>query len=219
MIKRTNRGFTLIEIMLVIIIIGCAAGIVILSIPGGPSPKIGFNLKNQTETLATTIQTLSDQAATEGRTIGLWINPHGYAFMVRDLTPADQPVDASSTSNDMDAKTVSQAQSNLDTPLNWDQQKWQPLASERIKTSTSFGNDATFSLSLEGMQLQDEENMLGRSSPQWFDTENHLKTQTPQILLLPSGEITPFLLTLTDSEGHSRQIKGNASGQISILIP
>ena len=30
------RGFTLIEIMLVIVIIGCAAGIVVLSIPVAP---------------------------------------------------------------------------------------------------------------------------------------------------------------------------------------
>lgn len=39
--RKNMRGFTLIEIMLVMVIIGCAAGIVILSIPGGPSPKNG----------------------------------------------------------------------------------------------------------------------------------------------------------------------------------
>lgn len=218
MIQRKHQGFTLIEILLVVIIIGCAAGIVILSIPGGPNPKIGFDLKRQTDALASTIQTLSDQAATEGRTIGLQVSAHGYAFMVRDLTPIPQS-NSTSSSDDMTEKQVQQAQSNLDAPLNWDQQKWQLLKSERIKTSQNFGDEATFGLSLEGMQLQDEDNMLGRSDPQWVDTENHVQSTTPQILLLPSGEITPFLLTLTDHNGHSRQIKGNASGQISILIP
>ena len=63
------------------------------------------------------------------------------------------------------------------------------------------------------MQLQDEDNRLGRSQPQWFDTENQLQAKTPQILLLPSGEITPFSLTLQEKESDGilfRQINGLA---------
>ena len=78
----------------------------------------------------------------------------------------------------------------------------------------------SLALTLDGMQLQDEENRLGRSQPQWFDTENQLEAQTPQILLLPSGEITPFSLTLQEQESDSglfRQIKGLENGQITVL--
>ena len=75
-------------------------------------------------------------------------------------------------------------------------------------------------LTLDGLQLQDEENRLGRSEPQWFDTENQLAAKTPQILLLPSGEITPFSLTLQEQGSDSpqfRQINGLENGQIDVL--
>ena len=86
--RKTMRGFTLIEIMLVIVIIGCATGIIVLSIPGGPSPKLGNDLAEESQQLAATIQVMSEQATQQGRTIGLHISDHGYQFMIRQQTTA-----------------------------------------------------------------------------------------------------------------------------------
>ena len=207
--QRTMRGFTLIEIMLVIVIIGCAAGIVVLSIPGGPNPKLGGGLSEESQQLAATIQVMSEQATQQGRTIGLHISEHGYQFMIRqENAPANE---------DNVTQTTSKA---LDTLLDWDHQSWQPYQSEKLRTAGEFDEQISLALTLDGLQLQDEENRLGRSEPQWFDTENQLTAKTPQILLLPSGEITPFSLTLQEQGSDSpqfRQINGLENGQIDVL--
>ena len=207
--QRTMRGFTLIEIMLVMVIIGCAAGIVVLSIPGGPNPKLGGGLSEESQQLAATIQVMSEQATQQGRTIGLHISEHGYQFMIRqENAPANE---------ENVTQTTSKA---LDTLLDWDHQSWQPYQSEKLRTAGEFDEQISLALTLDGLQLQDEENRLGRSEPQWFDTENQLAAKTPQILLLPSGEITPFSLTLQEQGSDSpqfRQINGLENGQIDVL--
>jgi len=207
--QRTMRGFTLIEIMLVMVIIGCAAGIVVLSIPGGPNPKLGSGLSEESQQLAATIQVMSEQATQQGRTIGLHISEHGYQFMVRQ--------ENASTNEESVTQTTSKA---LDTLIDWDHQSWQPYQSEKLRTAGEFDEQISLALTLDGLQLQDEENRLGRSEPQWFDTENQLTAKTPQILLLPSGEITPFSLTLQEQDGDNnqfRQINGLENGQIDVL--
>ncbi len=207
--RKTMRGFTLIEIMLVIVIIGCATGIIVLSIPGGPSPKLGNDLAEESQQLAATIQVMSEQATQQGRTIGLHISNHGYQFMIRQQTTA--------ANEDTVAQSTSQA---LDTLPDWDHQVWQPYTSEKLRTAGEFDEKVSLALTLDGLQLQEEENRLGRSNPQWFDTENQLEAKTPQILLLPSGEITPFSLTLEELGSNStlyRQIKGQENGQITVL--
>ena len=207
--QRTMRGFTLIEIMLVMVIIGCAAGIVVLSIPGGPNPKLGGGLSEESQQLAATIQVMSEQATQQGRTIGLHISEHGYQFMIRQ--------ENAPTNEENVTQTTSKA---LDTMIDWDHQSWQPYQSEKLRTAGEFDEQISLALTLDGLQLQDEENRLGRSEPQWFDTENQLTAKTPQILLLPSGEITPFSLTLQEQGGDStqfRQINGLENGQIDVL--
>lgn len=207
--QRTMRGFTLIEIMLVMVIIGCAAGIVVLSIPGGPNPKLGNDLSEESQQLAATIQVMSEQATQQGRTIGLHISEHGYQFMIRQ--------ENASTNEESVTQTTSKA---LDTMIDWDHQSWQPYQSEKLRTAGEFDEQISLALTLDGLQLQDEENRLGRSEPQWFDTENQLTAKTPQILLLPSGEITPFSLTLQEQGSDNnqfRQINGSENGQIDVL--
>jgi general secretion pathway protein H len=191
------------------VIIGCATGIIVLSIPGGPSPKLGNDLAEESQQLAATIQVMSEQATQQGRTIGLHISNHGYQFMIRQQTTA--------ANDDTVTQSTSQA---LDTLPDWDHQVWQPYTSEKLRTAGKFDEKVSLALTLDGLQLQEEENRLGRSNPQWFDTENQLEAKTPQILLLPSGEITPFSLTLEELGSNStlyRQIKGQENGQITVL--
>jgi len=206
--QRSMRGFTLIEIMLVMVIIGCTAGIVVLSIPGGPSPKFGSDLSETSQQLAATIQVMSEQATQQGRTIGLHISEHGYQFMVRtDAAPSN------------DNSETSTSTKSLDTAIDWDHQAWQPYQSEKLRTTGEFDEKVSLALTLDGLQLQDEDNHLGRSDPQWFDTDNQLAAKTPQIMLLPSGEMTPFSLTMQIHDNDNpqfRQINGQENGQLDV---
>ena len=73
--RRGARGFTLIEILLVIVIIGCAVGIVVLSLPGGPGQSASRDMGVEAERLRAAIQLAGEQAVMEGRIIGLRIEP------------------------------------------------------------------------------------------------------------------------------------------------
>ena len=208
MLKR-SRGFTLIEIMLVIVIIGCAAGIVVLSLPGMGSQGDG-DIKSLSERLGATLTQASEQAMLEGRTIGVWVDPQGYQFMVRQKKQA--------TDGELAANTLPVA--------DWDDQLWVAYEKEKFVTSGKFPEGCEVALELGGLALDPEENRLGMEKQDWFAQNQPLEERQPQILLLPGGEITPFHLTLTqaadpedDDEASAvyRQIRGDESGKIRVL--
>ncbi len=198
---RAARGFTLIEILLVIIIIGCAVGIVVLSLPGGPgSTSASRDLGVESQRLEAAIRLAGEQAVLEGRIIGLRIDPHAYQFMVRapqpegEATPADGGAD--------------------------EEWRWVAYAQERFPASRQFPDEVLLELELGGLALQSEESRLGRSQPDWFPGAGDDATAEPQIYLLPGGEMTPFQLTLSEPQseaGFYRQLRGEENGQVRQL--
>lgn len=198
-----SRGFTLIEIMLVIVIIGCAVGIVVLSIPGMPGSRSSRDMAAESEQLAAVVRLAAEQAVLEGRTLGLRIDPHGYRFLVRQPRAA--------------AETASQPQ-GADTMPNWDDLEWVPYRVERFPGEKTYGEDVELGLELGGLALESEEAHLGVSERNWLVAEP--EAPMPQILLLPGGEMTPFTLTITEGQGEQgfyRQIRGDETGQVNLL--
>ncbi len=212
-----SRGFTLIEIMLVVVIIGCAAGIVVLSLPGMGSQGDG-DIKSLSDRLGATLTQASEQAMLEGRTIGVWVDPQGYQFMVRQ-----KKAKASSTLGSDPDSADSELPANSLAVANWDDQIWVPYEKEKFITKGKFPEGAEVELELGGLALDPEENRLGMEKLEWFTQSQPLDEREPQILLLPGGEITPFQLTLKQvSEGDEaiesyRQIRGDESGKIRVL--
>ena len=212
-----SRGFTLIEIMLVVVIIGCAAGIVVLSLPGMGSQGDG-DIKSLSDRLGATLTQASEQSMLEGRTIGVWVDQQGYQFMVRQ-----KKAEASSTlGSDADSASSEQPANSL-AVANWDDQVWVPYEKEKFITKGAFPEGSEVELELGGLALDPEENRLGMEKQEWFTQSKPLEEREPQILLLPGGEITPFHLTLKQvTEGDEaietyRQIRGDESGKIRVL--
>lgn len=71
---KTN-GFTLIELMVVIFLIGLAAGAVVLTMPSS-----GSGVRQEAESLAARIAAARDQAVLQSRGMAVWLRPSGYGF-------------------------------------------------------------------------------------------------------------------------------------------
>ena len=76
-IRDSERGFTLVELMVVIVLIGLAsAAVVMMARPtGGP--------RDEAEQLAARIAAVRDQSILQSRTMAVWVRPSGYGFETR----------------------------------------------------------------------------------------------------------------------------------------
>ena len=72
---QTQRGMSLIEVLLVVFIIGLSASLVVLTLP----PRMSATMK-EAQTLASQIVAAQDQAILTGQPIGLVIERKAYAF-------------------------------------------------------------------------------------------------------------------------------------------
>lgn len=207
---RRNQGFTLIEIMLVMVIIGCALGIVVLSLPGMNGQGTA-DLKTQSEKLTATLAMASEQAMLEGRALGLRVTPQGYQFMVREAK---------------NAAVASAAQSTA-IPTAWDDQVWVPFKKDKFAAAGRFPDGTSMDLKLGGLSLDPEESQLGLQKQDWIAERQSQQSEEPQITILPGGEVTPFELTLSQAASDTKakdqktgpfaRITGDEDGQIRLL--
>lgn len=76
-VKPAN-GFTLVELMIVLFIIGLAGSAVILSVRSASG-----NVGSQADAFAARVAALRDRSITESRPFALWVRPSGYGFEER----------------------------------------------------------------------------------------------------------------------------------------
>ena len=87
------------------------------------------------------------------------------------------------------------------------------MTGDKILGQVQLPEEMTLTVELEGFSWRtdsDEKNEQGRDE----------KERTPQIYVFPGGELTPFMLTLSqqvDDEKYLRTVKGDEFGRLSLL--
>jgi len=76
---RNRDGFTLVELLMVVAILGLAAGAVVLAVPD-PRPAVGV----EAERFAARLSHARDEAVLSDRPVAVEVTPTGYAFSVFD---------------------------------------------------------------------------------------------------------------------------------------
>lgn len=177
-------GFTLVEILLVMAIIGMIAGSVALTLPSSsPSQRSPQDLA---VTLKEQLQYAREHAMVRQQPLGLHADDEGYRF------------------------------------LRWYDGQWQPLTVRGLQP-VRWSNTIQWQLEpIAGnlmVQEQAARTLLFQADDQQDENEQAEDRPQPQILILPSGEITAFSLALDDrnlTRADKRWLVAASAWQVTI---
>lgn len=186
MLKLRHAGFTLMEVMLVILLMGLAAAAVTMSI-GNSGPQQVLERTAQQFIAATEL--VLDETVLSGYFVGIVVEKTSYQFVY------------------------------------YKDSKWHPLEKDRILSEKQMDPGVTLNLVLDGLPLVQED----ETDESWFEepliepsAEDKKKHPEPQILLLPSGEMSAFELSFiakTDQGEIDVLVVGDALGRVTLGRP
>jgi len=157
-----SRGFTLLEVITVVIIIGVVISFATLSV----SQSDDHRVRDEVERIQHLLQLGSEEAVLNGKELALQINREGYLFVT----------------------------------LEGD--NWKPVENDDVLRQRKFPPLFTLDLSLWGKDM----NLNDKDKP-------------ARIMLLSSGEITPFQLVFKMDNGEVYQLHGNLVGKLTLYAP
>ncbi|QUJ67604.1 type II secretion system minor pseudopilin GspH [Photobacterium sp. GJ3] len=180
---RKAAGFTLIELMLVLVLLATSAVAVILTLP---APKDDA-LKEEAQRFHYLVQLLGEDAMLNGRDYGVRVDRKDYRFF--ELAP----------------------------------EGWQPLKDSRYFTEVSLPNELGMDVKIGSDAWQDDDRLFEPGSlfdEDLFAEEEDKQAKPPQIIVMASGEYTPFSVTF-DASGETDvwRVEADEVGQLHLLAP
>jgi general secretion pathway protein H len=202
-------GFTLLELMIVVLIIGIVIAGVVLSINFAGKDT---DLETESKRLVSLMNYTREQAELQTRQYGIFFGQHGYAFVVYDGRQG-----VWRTVNEDDALRQRTLPSGLDFKLVVDAR---PIVlKDSIDLPAGATADSGSSSKLHSRLLphtgsqsdSDSDSNSGSDS----DSDSEAKTFAPQVMLFSSGDLSSFKITLERaSAGRSITLDENRDGNI-----
>ncbi|MCD9467266.1 type II secretion system minor pseudopilin GspH [Photobacterium iliopiscarium] len=183
MMKR-NAGFTLIEIMLVLVLLATSAVAVVSTLPNNKRDEV----KEQALRFHHLAQLLGEDAMLNGVDYGIRIEPHQYHFL--KLT----------------------------------QNGWQPLDGVKFFTDVKLETGITTTVTIGGA-WKDKDRLFKSDSMFKNDdifkkSDQEQKQLPPQIVVMASGEYTPFTVSFeVDKQHQFWQVVADEVGNLVLLAP
>lgn len=180
--SRPPRGFTLVEILVVVVIMGVVSAMVLLSFGIADDQRA---LQQQARRLVTLIELTRDEATLQGRDFGLEVLRGGYRFVELD-------------------------------PL---REQWVEVIGDDLLRQRQLDEGMRFDLLLEDRRvtlrdsavnivMDDDDDQRGRDLTDDYE---------PHVLILSSGDISPFeLKILRDTDRSELTIRLTAGGEFEI---
>ena len=182
--RSVEAGFTLIEILVVLVIVGIIVAVALLSVGTLGDNR---NLETEARRLATLIQMANDDATIQGRDFGLEVMQRGYRFVEHD-------------------------------PL---LNQWFEVTDDDFMRERQLEEGSAFDLVIEEHRVLLEEEARETESededeyqqPNRDLTEDYL----PHVLILSSGDISPFELTIMrESDRAEVVVRVSAGGEVHV---
>lgn len=167
-LPRAQGGFTLLEVMLVLLLMGLTAGYVVFNAFGSdPSEQ----LEREVRRLQVVIDMASDFAVLNQQQLGIYFDTEARSYTFMQLDEEDN---------------------------------WLPIEGNKVYEPVTLSEPFYFTLALDDLPWQTENSLFDRelfdATLSVNDKEMNIGEEAPpppppQILILSSGEITPFSLT------------------------
>ena len=181
---KRNAGFTLIEIMLVLVLLATSAVAVVSTLPNNKRDEV----KEQALRFHHLAQLLGEDAMLNGVDYGIRIEPHQYHFL--KLT----------------------------------QNGWQPLDGVKFFTDVKLETGITTTVTIGGA-WKDKDRLFKSDSMFKNDdifkkSDQEQKQLPPQIVVMASGEYTPFTVSFeVDKQHQFWQVVADEVGNLVLLSP
>lgn len=173
-------GFTLIEVLVVVVIIGIISAIVVLGLGNIGNDR---DLQNEARRMTSLIEMASDEATLQGRDFGVEIMQTGYRFVEYE-------------------------------PLTG---QWAEVIGDDLMRQRQLAEDTEFDLFLEDKRVLLEFEAADTVRNDDDDNNDLGEDYLPHVLVLSSGDISPFVLEIIRmSDRSSVQLSASPAGELKV---